>query len=533
MDDDAPIHHKKPTFTDDKMKASSEPPAGSSKVELSLRNLDRRRASKVNLSRAEEEEEEEKEDEDAEDNNNNNCNGAARGAGIVELIRGSLLAWTSPLDRTGTDGRMPGGSEGVLGDATAACDVSSRYEGEQEPHGKQGHAGVQNEPSSAAVTSSSTRGFDLVSLLDRSGNNISVGDSSSVTEHVYCAVYCIANDSDVAGFEHPDDTIITAEQDADSSGNELVLHTTEDLVDPLRGAVRRLSTLQTGAHAAQAQPCRVCLEEKTIAPLPCCRKPVCDDCLTVYVRSQVQEAKTSIRCPISECSGLLEDALVVSLLDKEDVLRYRYFKELSQLDSSTKPCPRCKHFTSLTVPSPIRSEHKYKIKCSNCQFVWCFRCHAPWHHRVKCRDYRKGDTLLKKWASAIERGQRNAQKCPKCKVHIQRTEGCDHMICGQCYTNFCYRCGERFHRLKFFGDHSSNLSVFGCKYGYLPNKPHLRRLIRGSICGLKVLVAPVVISLVLVFGALALVIGVIGFPIYYVCKKRKKQRFTAISFSTA
>lgn len=36
---------------------------------------------------------------------------------------------------------------------------------------------------------------------------------------------------------------------------------------------------------------------------------------------------------------------------------------------------------------------------------------------------------------------------------------------------------------RFFGDHTSNLSVFGCKYRYLPDKPHLRRLIRGSVCG--------------------------------------------------
>lgn len=36
---------------------------------------------------------------------------------------------------------------------------------------------------------------------------------------------------------------------------------------------------------------------------------------------------------------------------------------------------------------------------------------------------------------------------------------------------------------RFFGDHTSNLSVFGCKYRYLPDRPHLRRLIRGSVCG--------------------------------------------------
>lgn len=68
------------------------------------------------------------------------------------------------------------------------------------------------------------------------------------------------------------------------------------------------------------------------------------------------------------------------------------------------------------------------------------------------------------------------------QIHIQRTEGCDHMTCTQCNTNFCYRCGEKYRHLRFFGDHTSNLSVFGCKYRYLPEKPHLRRLVRGSVC---------------------------------------------------
>ncbi|KAG7275638.1 hypothetical protein CRUP_021965, partial [Coryphaenoides rupestris] len=135
-----------------------------------------------------------------------------------------------------------------------------------------------------------------------------------------------------------------------------------------------------------------------------------------------------------------------------------------------------------------------------------------------------GDKLLRKWASGIEQGQRNAQKCPRCKIHIQRTEGCDHMTCTKCNTNFCYRCGDRYRQMRFFGDHTSNLSVFGCRYRYLPDKPHLRRLIRGSVCASKVVLAPVVLVLVVVLGALSLVIGLVVFPIYYVCKRKKKQQ---------
>ncbi|XP_044780381.2 probable E3 ubiquitin-protein ligase RNF217 isoform X2 [Bubalus bubalis] len=200
--------------------------------------------------------------------------------------------------------------------------------------------------------------------------------------------------------------------------------------------------------------CRVCLEDKPIKPLPCCKKAVCEECLRVYLSSQIQ--------------------------------------------------------------------------CPTCQFVWCFKCHSPWHEGVNCKEYKKGDKLLRHWASEIEHGQRNAQKCPKCKIHIQRTEGCDHMTCSQCNTNFCYRCGERYRQLRFFGDHTSNLSIFGCKYRYLPERPHLRRLVRGSVCAGKLFVAPLILVLGLALGAIAVVIGLFVFPIYCLCKKQRKRSRTGM-----
>ncbi|XP_022411566.1 probable E3 ubiquitin-protein ligase RNF217 isoform X2 [Delphinapterus leucas] len=254
--------------------------------------------------------------------------------------------------------------------------------------------------------------------------------------------------------------------------------------------------------------CRVCLEDKPIKPLPCCKKAVCEECLKVYLSSQVQLGQVEIKCPITECFEFLEETTVIYNLTHEDSIKYKYFLELGRIDSSTKPCPQCKHFTTFKkkghIPTPSRSESKYKIQCPTCQFVWCFKCHSPWHEGVNCKEYKKGDKLLRHWASEIEHGQRNAQKCPKCKIHIQRTEGCDHMTCSQCNTNFCYRCGERYRQLRFFGDHTSNLSIFGCKYRYLPERPHLRRLVRGSVCGLFV------------------------FPIYCLCKKQRKRSRTGM-----
>ncbi|KAJ8009008.1 hypothetical protein DPEC_G00084350 [Dallia pectoralis] len=409
-----------------------------------------------------------------------------------------------------------------------------------------------DESSSGEARDGNTEGFTStgVNELDDARDSGCMCDSSRaddeddvvvvhLKEHVYCTVYCIANDN----YRKPAD---------DTSGrhyNGAMTASTSTVVADPSSDLRPQSDLETGLNSAPEPyslsdligprtlgslysvdysvwavvPCRVCLDSKHIKPLHCCKQAVCEECLKRYISSQVMVGRAVIVCPITECRGYLEENLVVSYLGSEEVAKYKYFLELSRIDSTTKPCPQCSQFTSLDGPTPSRAEHKYKILCVQCQFLWCFKCHAPWHEGLKCRDYRKGDKLLRTWASVIEHGQRNAQKCPRCKIHIQRTEGCDHMNCTQCNTNFCYRCGERYRHLRFFGDHTSNLSVFGCRYRYHPDKPHLRRLVRGSVCVSKLLVAPVLLVLVAVVGAFSLVIGLVAFPIYYICKKRRKR----------
>ncbi|KAK2890277.1 probable E3 ubiquitin-protein ligase RNF217 isoform X1 [Channa argus] len=486
------------------------------------------------------------EERDAEGNNNNNCNGGGerRRASAVEILRRNFGVSRSPSHRLSASSRMQRDNEHENPEANGNTGIFNAHGSEcgccEKSDLETGEAGDQNEPALSELPTSDVQGVDYFTTggqchhkYDNDSNPVTLDESSGVREHVYCTVYCIAADSQRTDGEITDRHDETATSDTPGVDSETgpdrgsspvpALYTLDDLVDPFADMAHQLYMEQAGAESVK-QICPVCLEDKSIAPLPCCRKAVCDECLKLYVSSQVRVAKPYISCPIPDCSGYLEEGVVVSHLANEDVAKYRYFLELSQLDSCTKPCPQCSEFTSLKKHNSNRSEHKYKIQCSNCQFVWCFKCHSPWHNGLKCRDYRKGDKLLRNWASVIEHGQRNAQKCPQCKIHIQRTEGCDHMTCMQCNTNFCYRCGERYRHLRFFGDHTSNLSVFGCKYRYLPDKPHLRRLIRGSVCATKLLIAPVVILLVVVLGALALVIGLVVFPVYYVCKRRKKQR---------
>ncbi|XP_072782948.1 E3 ubiquitin-protein ligase RNF217 isoform X2 [Taeniopygia guttata] len=299
--------------------------------------------------------------------------------------------------------------------------------------------------------------------------------------HVYCTVYCVENDRPVAApgsprggpgaGQPPARRGVVSGDDPLSSGGSIEVVDLYLLPEPFSGLI-----------AGEFGPllvlsCRVCLEEKPIKPLSCCKKAVCEECLRRYLSSQVQLGQADIKCPITECSEHLDETTVLYNLPHDDIIKYKYFLELSRIDSSTKPCPQCKHFTTFRrrghIPTPAKLENKYKI-------------------------------------------------------HIQRTEGCDHMTCSQCNTNFCYRCGERYRQLRFFGDHTSNLSIFGCKYRYLPERPHLRRLVRGSVCAGKLLITPLILVLGLALGAVAVVIGLFVFPIYCLCKKQRKRSRTGM-----
>jgi hypothetical protein len=59
-----------------------------------------------------------------------------------------------------------------------------------------------------------------------------------------------------------------------------------------------------------------------------------------------------------------------------------------------------------------------KVQCVECNLIWCFQCHSPWHDGIQCKEFRRGDRMLKKWAREVHYGQHNAQQCPSCKVTI-------------------------------------------------------------------------------------------------------------------
>ncbi|CAF1523170.1 unnamed protein product [Adineta steineri] len=272
--------------------------------------------------------------------------------------------------------------------------------------------------------------------------------------------------------------------------------------------------------------CGICCEMKRLQKRICCNFYACSTCLNIYVEQQIKQGIIRIQCPNQQCSIYMHrDEINKRCITPELRQKLTRFLVDANRSMNIKTCPRCSniHEIDLEVFRSMRRAPT-KVQCVECNLIWCFQCHSPWHDGIQCKEFRRGDRMLKKWAREVHYGQHNAQQCPSCKVYIQRTKGCDHIVCLRCKTEFCYKCGGRFRDIKFIGDHYSELSVLGCKYRFYPDRPLKRRLIRGSIlCG-KILAAPVILCLAVVAGAVCASIGLPAYCCFTLVRHIKARR---------
>lgn len=94
----------------------------------------------------------------------------------------------------------------------------------------------------------------------------------------------------------------------------------------------------------------------------------------------------------------------------------------------------------------------------------------------------------------------------------------------RCHTEFCYRCGGKYHHLKFVGNHYDRFSILGCKYNYKPDQPVQRIAVRGALFGGQVMVVPIIAGLAVTAGCAVLGAGIVAAPFYASYVLIRKQR---------
>ncbi|XP_059798267.1 E3 ubiquitin-protein ligase RNF144A isoform X3 [Balaenoptera ricei] len=198
--------------------------------------------------------------------------------------------------------------------------------------------------------------------------------------------------------------------------------------------------------------CKLCLGEYPVEQMTTiaqCQCIFCTLCLKQYVELLIKEGlETAISCPDAACpkQGHLQENEIECMVAAEIMQRYKklQFEREVLLDPCRTWCPAstCQAVCQL---QEMGLQTPQLVQCKACDTEFCSACKASWHPGQGCPEtmpitFLPGETSSS--AFPLEEDDVPIKRCPKCKVYIERDEGCAQMMCKNCKHAFCWYCLE-------------------------------------------------------------------------------------------
>eukprot|EP00826_Nyctotherus_ovalis_P050234 TRINITY_DN6139_c0_g4_i1.p1 TRINITY_DN6139_c0_g4~~TRINITY_DN6139_c0_g4_i1.p1 ORF type:complete len:429 (+),score=47.23 TRINITY_DN6139_c0_g4_i1:151-1437(+) len=186
--------------------------------------------------------------------------------------------------------------------------------------------------------------------------------------------------------------------------------------------------------------CKICMDGVPLGLefyLPC-GHVYCKSCVQEFLEVNIQNRLIlDLSCPEEGCKLQFRKSEIEALSAPEVYQKYVSFRldHEIMMDNRICWCPRPKcgnHIVNL-------KNSKY-VQCA-CGAEICFKCGEE-KHKEKCE--RTFIENYKFWA----RGK-PVQRCPKCRVGIEKNDGCLHMQCVNCQYEWCWGCGMGYSHYGF------------------------------------------------------------------------------------
>jgi len=243
------------------------------------------------------------------------------------------------------------------------------------------------------------------------------------------------------------------------------MHAIEDLKHELvTPSTSKLETQQE--RDATNIVCQICFDEfgdDSRKDGLICGHAFCVDCWTGYVSSQIEEGTVCLTtiCMKMGCNAKAGPEFMKKHANSEQ-LRQRferiYSSSFVESCNRVRWCPRseCGNAVEWKVEEVDDSVLTGRtVRCA-CGFQFCFDCgresHSPatcsqieaWNEAIVSAEEAGGvqaaprqeqrEAMAKRWIL------KNSRPCPSCKAPIEKTEGCNHMVCSSCRHEFCWAC---------------------------------------------------------------------------------------------
>ena len=203
----------------------------------------------------------------------------------------------------------------------------------------------------------------------------------------------------------------------------------------------------------QTEDCPICLEHTT-TQLPC-KHPICPNCLMDYAWTEAGcNKKTEIKCSLCSREWPLHIIQEVGnvLPEEIELLQASLSANYIAKDTNVSECPGCSNHCVR------KDETTNRVYCRICSrrgkpHTYCWNCRRPWKNsgsnlhcgNAGCDTGSFLKILREAPLKTLEFLPKSVQvpskrACPTCGIVIEHREGCKHMKCTGCNTEFCFLC---------------------------------------------------------------------------------------------
>ncbi|KAJ4908582.1 helicase domain-containing protein / IBR domain-containing protein / zinc finger protein-related [Raphanus sativus] len=191
--------------------------------------------------------------------------------------------------------------------------------------------------------------------------------------------------------------------------------------------------------------CPICLCEVDDGyTLEGCSHLFCKACLLEQLEASMRNFDAfPILCSHTDCGSPIVVADLRALLSQEkldELFRASLSSFVTTSDGNFRFCstPDCPSVYRVAGPR----ESGEPFICGACNAETCRKCHLEYHPYITCERYKlfkeDPDMSLKDWAKG-----KNVKECPFCKSTIEKSEGCNHVLC-RCGKHICWVCLDFF-----------------------------------------------------------------------------------------
>jgi hypothetical protein len=187
--------------------------------------------------------------------------------------------------------------------------------------------------------------------------------------------------------------------------------------------------------------------------------------------ADAEQASQPLLASLADATTNTTSTLAVTVVGKDGVrsapsspdwVKFQRFQRMLH-DPSLVTCTKCQE---LVAPPPVdepnnntlspesnppqqqppHEQQRYpnQLTCPSCHHTFC-RIHGDAHPpHLSCDDYDKSHEArqVKKSEKAI---RRYTKPCSHCEAPIEKESGCDHIVCGSCHQDMCFKCGTHLY----------------------------------------------------------------------------------------